>query len=187
MTITNDHDIILDPKHLRAQSNIINPKTQKPFMEGDVFHFKLPNHAMSGRVLVYFDYSCQQIRFRDIREETSRRGRRTYDEAFMKDGIFKPKGSYYDDQSLNLNVLQKITILSNYVAVNRTQQLKFKAKSTLSAEELDAKGIPHDELWVTGAYLDGYILSGIVEANDEYITIETWAAVDKNTVTLVSQ
>lgn len=36
--------------------------------------------------------------------------------------------------------------------------------------------------WVYGVYVDGYIINGVVEANDEYITIESWMPVDKNTI-----
>lgn len=58
----------------------------------------------------------------------------------------------------------------------------FRGKTTLSFEELNERGIKHENGWVYGAYLDGYILTGILEANDEYVTIESWVSVEINSV-----
>lgn len=47
--------------------------------------------------------------------------------------------------------------------------------------EIEFRGLSNGS-WVYGVYVDGYIIDGIVEANDEYITIESWIPVDKNTI-----
>ncbi|HZK00741.1 MAG TPA: YopX family protein [Tissierellaceae bacterium] len=39
----------------------------------------------------------------------------------------------------------------------------------------------HDE-WFFGSYVDGYIIDGVVEANEEYIVIENWVPVEKESI-----
>lgn len=36
--------------------------------------------------------------------------------------------------------------------------------------------------WVVGSYVDGYIVNGVVEANEDYIAIEEWFPVDRESV-----
>lgn len=45
------------------------------------------------------------------------------------------------------------------------RELKFRGKSEITGE------------WVTGTYIEGYIINGIIEANSEYIVIEDWKPV----------
>lgn len=48
--------------------------------------------------------------------------------------------------------------------------------------EIEFRGLSNGGSWAYGVYVDGYIIDGVIEANDEYITIESWIPVDKNTV-----
>lgn len=50
------------------------------------------------------------------------------------------------------------------------REIKFRGKSEITGE------------WVTGVYIDGYIIQGVVEANSEYITIENWEPVYPDSV-----
>ena len=36
--------------------------------------------------------------------------------------------------------------------------------------------------WIIGSYVDGYIINGVMESNEEYIVIERWAPVEKGSV-----
>lgn len=36
--------------------------------------------------------------------------------------------------------------------------------------------------WIIGSYVDGYIVNGVMESNEEYIVIERWAPVEKESV-----
>lgn len=56
------------------------------------------------------------------------------------------------------------------------------ATSPEALEELDYKGVQHKNGWVFGAYTDGFIVSGVAAANEEYIAMEQWGAVDPETV-----
>lgn len=58
----------------------------------------------------------------------------------------------------------------------------FRAKSSHPTTQLDKLDIIHDNGWVFGDYVDGYIVNNVIEANDEYITIENWVSVDKSTL-----
>lgn len=62
------------------------------------------------------------------------------------------------------------------------KKIKFRAISKMPVDEMDAKGIPHREGFVFGAYSDGYILGPVIEANEEFITHKWWVPVDKGTV-----
>ncbi|WP_225309752.1 YopX family protein [Listeria monocytogenes] len=61
-------------------------------------------------------------------------------------------------------------------------KIEFRGKSNGTIEELEEIGIEHTNGWVYGSYIDGFIINGIVEANDEYISIEQWCGVDPKTV-----
>lgn len=63
-----------------------------------------------------------------------------------------------------------------------SREINFRGKDEFSISELDEKGIYHENGWVYGAYIDDYILTGIIEANDEYVTIESWVRVQPETV-----
>ena len=36
--------------------------------------------------------------------------------------------------------------------------------------------------WIIGSYVDGYIINGVMESNEEYIVIERWAPVEKGSI-----
>ena len=59
------------------------------------------------------------------------------------------------------------------------REILFRGKCI--AEDLD-EDLPQLGDWVYGTYIEGFIISGIVEANDDYITIEKWCSVDQKTV-----
>lgn len=50
------------------------------------------------------------------------------------------------------------------------REVKFRGKSQVTGE------------WVTGTYIEGYIINGIIEANSEYIVIEDWKPVHPESV-----
>lgn len=50
------------------------------------------------------------------------------------------------------------------------REVKFRGKSQVTGE------------WVTGTYIDGYIIRGVIEANSEYIAIENWEPVHAKSV-----
>ena len=58
----------------------------------------------------------------------------------------------------------------------------FKAKAETSVEELKSIGIENENGYVTGYFVDGFIVGTVVEANDEYISIEWWCPVDADTL-----
>jgi uncharacterized phage protein (TIGR01671 family) len=62
------------------------------------------------------------------------------------------------------------------------REIKFRGKTKCPIEELIKIEIEHDNEWIYGIYVDGYIINGVVEANNEYIEIESWCGVDENTV-----
>ncbi|MCX77476.1 hypothetical protein DXQ21_00205 [Listeria monocytogenes] len=61
-------------------------------------------------------------------------------------------------------------------------KIEFRGKATGSIEELEEIGIKHTNGWIYGSYIDDFIINGIVEVNDEYISIEQWSDVDPKTV-----
>lgn len=62
------------------------------------------------------------------------------------------------------------------------REIKFRAKTTVPVDILDDYGLKHDNGWIYGVYLDEFIISGVDEANDEYITINNWCSVNPETV-----
>ena len=60
--------------------------------------------------------------------------------------------------------------------------IEFRGKAKCSIEELNEAGFIHDNGWVYGSYVDGYIINGVVESTDEYIAIENWCPVKIKTV-----
>ena len=62
------------------------------------------------------------------------------------------------------------------------RSIEFRGKAKCSIEELNEAGFIHDNGWVYGSYVDGYIINGVVESTDEYIAIENWCPVKIKTV-----
>lgn len=60
--------------------------------------------------------------------------------------------------------------------------IEFRGKAKCSIEELNETGFKHDNGWIYGSYVDGYIINGVVESTDEYIVIENWCPVYKESV-----
>lgn len=73
--------------------------------------------------------------------------------------------------------------------------MRFKAKPTkeLTKETVDEdlwyfmKEYVDDEGYVYGWYVDGYIVGGMVEENEDYCSLEYWVPVIKDTVVLVEE
>ena len=73
--------------------------------------------------------------------------------------------------------------------------MKFKAKpkEELTEEMVDEdlwyflKEYIDDEGYIYGWYVDRYIAGGMVEANDEYCSLEYWVPVIEDTVMLVKE
>ncbi|MBC1982794.1 YopX family protein [Listeria booriae] len=63
-----------------------------------------------------------------------------------------------------------------------SREIIYKAKAIASIEELDDIEIKHENGWVYGDLVESYIVNGVLEANDEYITIAAWCAIDLKTV-----
>lgn len=64
------------------------------------------------------------------------------------------------------------------------KQVRQRGKSKISIEEMDARGIYHENGWVFGIYMDGYILTDVLEVDDDYIVIGQWCAVYEDSVGL---
>ncbi len=64
------------------------------------------------------------------------------------------------------------------------REIRFRGKALASIEKLNEIGVNHDNGWVYGTYIDGYIINDVLEATDEYITIGQWCKVDPETVGL---
>jgi len=62
------------------------------------------------------------------------------------------------------------------------REIKCRAKTTVPVDILDDYGLKHDNGWIYGVYLDEFIISGVDEANDEYIAIKNWCRVNPETV-----
>lgn len=62
------------------------------------------------------------------------------------------------------------------------REYKFRGKATTSTERLDEIGFKHDNGWVHGTYIDGYIINGVEEADIDYIAIGNWCPVIPKTV-----
>ena len=62
------------------------------------------------------------------------------------------------------------------------REIKFRGKSKLPAEDMKMLGIEHDNGWVYGYYVDGYIVGPVVESTEEYIALEWWCPVHRETV-----
>lgn len=73
--------------------------------------------------------------------------------------------------------------------------MKFKAKpkEELTEEIVDEdlwyflKEYVDDEGYIYGWYVDGYIVGGMVEVNDEYCSLEYWVPVIEDTLVLVKE
>ena len=62
------------------------------------------------------------------------------------------------------------------------KDFKFRGKSMLSKEKLDELNIEHQDGWVYGSLVDGYIVGDIVEVAEEYISLEWWIPVEIETI-----
>ncbi|QLE63991.1 hypothetical protein LROSL1_1174 [Furfurilactobacillus rossiae] len=62
------------------------------------------------------------------------------------------------------------------------REIKFKAISELSEQQMNESGVPHKGKFVVGMYNDGYMLDGTADADDDYYTPEVWCAVKSATV-----
>lgn len=62
------------------------------------------------------------------------------------------------------------------------REIKFRGKAECGIEELEEQGFEHENGWIYGTYLDGYIVNGVVESTDEYIALEEWYPVKIETV-----
>lgn len=63
--------------------------------------------------------------------------------------------------------------------------MKFKAQPKIvdAPMSVEAWGVPLDEQgYVTGFYVDGYIVGPVVESTEEYISLEWWCPVDVSTL-----
>lgn len=63
-----------------------------------------------------------------------------------------------------------------------TNERLYKGKATGTIESLNELEIKHKNGWVYGYYVDGYIVSGIMEATEEYLAHEQWAKVHPDSV-----
>ena len=68
-------------------------------------------------------------------------------------------------------------------------KLKQELKKEMFEEDLWSFLQEHidDEGYIYGWYVDGYIVGGMIEANDEYCSLEYWAPVIEGTVVLVKE
>lgn len=62
------------------------------------------------------------------------------------------------------------------------REIKFRGKAECGIEELEKQGFKHENGWIYGTYLDGYIVNGVVESTDEYIALEEWCPIKIETV-----
>lgn len=62
------------------------------------------------------------------------------------------------------------------------REIEFRGMATIDEEEMSEWLIQHSGKWVHGTPIEDYIVSGIVEANDEYIAIEQPVRVDPDTI-----
>lgn len=58
----------------------------------------------------------------------------------------------------------------------------YRAKSDLSNERMNELGIPHENGWVYGGLVGGWILGEILEGGEEYIQPEWWISIQEGTV-----
>lgn len=62
------------------------------------------------------------------------------------------------------------------------REIKFRGKSILPITELNDLEIKHDNGWVYGCYVDGFIVNDVIDATNEYIQIGNWCPVRRDTV-----
>lgn len=62
------------------------------------------------------------------------------------------------------------------------REILFRGKSVIPQDILEDMGISLENGWVYGSYVDGFIISEVVDATDMYITIGRWCKVDPETV-----
>lgn len=60
--------------------------------------------------------------------------------------------------------------------------IEFRGKAKASTEKLDELGVVHDNGWIYGYYVGGFIVGDVVESTNEYIALEFWWPVKRETV-----
>ncbi|GAK12221.1 YopX family protein [Geomicrobium sp. JCM 19039] len=65
-------------------------------------------------------------------------------------------------------------------------EIKFRGKSTLSNDEMDERGVEHQNGWVYGNLIENgdhpFIVGDIVDVDSEYIAHAWWMGIDPETV-----
>ncbi|MHC5253196.1 YopX family protein [Listeria kieliensis] len=62
------------------------------------------------------------------------------------------------------------------------REIEFRGMSTIDEAEMSERWIKHHGKWVHGTPIENYIISGVVEATEEYICIECWCPVIPETI-----
>lgn len=66
------------------------------------------------------------------------------------------------------------------------REIKFRGKSALSIEEMESKGIEHENRWIYGSLIENgkypVIVSGFLEVNDDYLVHEMFCSVEKESI-----
>lgn len=62
------------------------------------------------------------------------------------------------------------------------REILFGGEATMSIEKLNELNIYHENGWVTGYYVDGYIVGDVVEAGECGFYPEYWVRVKKDSV-----
>ncbi|MHC5319513.1 YopX family protein [Listeria kieliensis] len=62
------------------------------------------------------------------------------------------------------------------------REIEFRGMSTIDEAEMSERWIKHHGKWIHGTPIENYIISGVVEATEEYICIECWCPVIPETI-----
>ncbi len=93
-------------------------------------------------------------------------------------GLIRKKQQHPVGTRIDLRLV--VAVIRRREKMNR--EIKFRGKAKCGIEELEEQGFEHENGWIYGTYLDGYIVNGVVESTDEYIAIENWCPVKIKTV-----